>query len=118
MSQLRRALLAWYQRHKRDLPWRRTRDPYAIWLSETMLQQTRVEQQRQQLARDARGLRAHHRSCRACYCAAAAGCAGAVSALGSGGGPPISSIFSRTHFASHHSTGSTYVSPTKMAKCR
>ncbi len=40
---LRRALLAWYQRHKRDLPWRRTRDPYAIWLSETMLQQTRVD---------------------------------------------------------------------------
>jgi A/G-specific adenine glycosylase len=40
---VRRALLAWYARHKRDLPWRRTRDPYAIWLSETMLQQTRVE---------------------------------------------------------------------------
>jgi A/G-specific adenine glycosylase len=35
--------LAWYRRHRRDLPWRRTRDPYAIWLSETMLQQTRVE---------------------------------------------------------------------------
>jgi len=43
VSELRRALLAWYRRHKRDLPWRRTRDPYAIWLSETMLQQTRVE---------------------------------------------------------------------------
>jgi A/G-specific adenine glycosylase len=42
-SALRRALLAWYAREKRDLPWRRTRDPYAIWLSETMLQQTRVE---------------------------------------------------------------------------
>ncbi len=40
---LRRALLAWYRRQRRDLPWRRTRDPYAIWLSETMLQQTRVE---------------------------------------------------------------------------
>ena len=39
----RRALLAWFDRHKRDLPWRRTRDPYAIWISETMLQQTRVE---------------------------------------------------------------------------
>jgi A/G-specific adenine glycosylase len=37
-----RRLLAWYRRHRRDLPWRRTRDPYAIWLSETMLQQTRV----------------------------------------------------------------------------
>jgi A/G-specific adenine glycosylase len=40
---VRDALLAWFARHKRDLPWRRTRDPYAIWLSETMLQQTRVE---------------------------------------------------------------------------
>jgi A/G-specific adenine glycosylase len=37
------AILAWYARSKRDLPWRRTRDPYAIWLSEVMLQQTRVE---------------------------------------------------------------------------
>ena len=35
-------LLAWYDRHKRDLPWRRTSDPYAIWVSEVMLQQTRV----------------------------------------------------------------------------
>ncbi len=39
---LRRVLLAWYDRNKRDLPWRRTRDPYAIWVSEIMLQQTRV----------------------------------------------------------------------------
>jgi A/G-specific adenine glycosylase len=38
----RRVLLAWYARVKRDLPWRRTRDPYAIWISEIMLQQTRV----------------------------------------------------------------------------
>lgn len=38
----RRALLAWYDLHHRDLPWRRTRDPYAIWLSEVMLQQTTV----------------------------------------------------------------------------
>lgn len=37
------ALLAWYLQHRRDLPWRRTRDPYRIWLSEVMLQQTRVE---------------------------------------------------------------------------
>ncbi|HVO30475.1 MAG TPA: A/G-specific adenine glycosylase [bacterium] len=37
------ALLAWFDEHKRDMPWRRTRDPYAIWLSEIMLQQTRVE---------------------------------------------------------------------------
>lgn len=35
-------LLAWYDANKRDLPWRRTQDPYRIWLSEIMLQQTRV----------------------------------------------------------------------------
>ena len=35
-------LLAWYRRNGRDLPWRRTKDPYAIWVSEVMLQQTRV----------------------------------------------------------------------------
>jgi A/G-specific adenine glycosylase len=39
---LRKALLKWFDRHQRDLPWRRTRDPYAIWLSEIMLQQTQV----------------------------------------------------------------------------
>ena len=39
---LRGRLLEWYDRQKRDLPWRRTRDPYAIWLSEVMLQQTQV----------------------------------------------------------------------------
>ena len=38
----RRALLRWYERQKRDLPWRRTDDPYRIWVSEIMLQQTRV----------------------------------------------------------------------------
>jgi A/G-specific adenine glycosylase len=37
------ALLEWYAAHARDLPWRRTGDPYAIWISEVMLQQTRVE---------------------------------------------------------------------------
>ncbi|RZK92973.1 MAG: A/G-specific adenine glycosylase, partial [Hymenobacter sp.] len=37
-------MLAWYPRHRRDLPWRHTRDPYAIWLSEVILQQTRVAQ--------------------------------------------------------------------------
>ena len=37
------ALLAWYRANARDLPWRRTKDPYAIWISEIMLQQTRVE---------------------------------------------------------------------------
>jgi A/G-specific adenine glycosylase len=39
---VRRRLLAWFSSAKRDLPWRRTRDPYRIWLSEIMLQQTRV----------------------------------------------------------------------------
>ncbi len=41
-ANLRRELLAWYDAERRDLPWRRTRDPYAIWLSEVMLQQTTV----------------------------------------------------------------------------
>ncbi len=40
---MRAALLAWYDANARDLPWRRTRDPYAVWVSEIMLQQTRVE---------------------------------------------------------------------------
>lgn len=39
----RKALLDWYDTNKRDLPWRRTSDPYAIWVSEIMLQQTRVD---------------------------------------------------------------------------
>ena len=39
---LRLKLTRWYDRAQRDLPWRRTRDPYAIWISEVMLQQTRV----------------------------------------------------------------------------
>ncbi len=41
-SWIRRSLLQWYRKHKRDLPWRRTQDPYRIWISEVMLQQTRV----------------------------------------------------------------------------
>ncbi len=43
MKPIARQLLAWYERHGRDLLWRRTRDPYRIWVSETMLQQTQVE---------------------------------------------------------------------------
>jgi len=43
MPGFHRKLLAWFDRHRRDLPWRRTADPYRIWLSEVMLQQTRVE---------------------------------------------------------------------------
>ncbi len=43
IASLRAAILGHYDRHKRDLPWRRTRDPYAIWVSEIMLQQTQVD---------------------------------------------------------------------------
>ena len=42
-KRIRERLLDWYDANHRDLPWRRSRDPYAIWISETMLQQTRVE---------------------------------------------------------------------------
>ena len=37
-------LINWYNEHRRDLPWRNTRDPYRIWISEIILQQTRVAQ--------------------------------------------------------------------------
>ncbi|QKJ32801.1 A/G-specific adenine glycosylase [Mucilaginibacter mali] len=42
--QLSNQLVQWYHQHKRDLPWRHTTNPYVIWLSEIILQQTRVEQ--------------------------------------------------------------------------
>src|SRR6202789_4226033 len=42
VREMRAVLLTWYRAHKRDLPWRTTRDPYRIWVSEIMLQQTRV----------------------------------------------------------------------------
>ncbi len=42
LHQLTAPLMAWYDQHKRDLPWRGTKDAYRIWLSEIMLQQTRV----------------------------------------------------------------------------
>ncbi len=42
VARMRRELLDWYDRSKRDLPWRHTHDPYAVWVSEIMLQQTRV----------------------------------------------------------------------------
>jgi A/G-specific adenine glycosylase len=41
-KKFRQQLLAWYESHRRDLPWRANRDPYRVWLSEIMLQQTRV----------------------------------------------------------------------------
>jgi len=42
-TQMRKALLEWYIANKRDLPWRNTHDPYQIWVSEVMLQQTQVK---------------------------------------------------------------------------
>jgi len=42
LATFREQLLAWFRQFRRDLPWRRTQDPYRIWLSEIMLQQTRV----------------------------------------------------------------------------
>jgi A/G-specific adenine glycosylase len=42
MTPFQESLLRWYAAHKRDLPWRRTRDAYAVWVSEVMLQQTQV----------------------------------------------------------------------------
>src|SRR5438128_4750168 len=42
-QRFRRRLLAWYRRHGRDLPWRKTDDPYHILVSEIMLQQTQVD---------------------------------------------------------------------------
>lgn len=44
MTYFTQQLLSWYESNKRDLPWRSTRDPYFIWLSEVILQQTRVDQ--------------------------------------------------------------------------
>ena len=38
LTRLRAVLLSWYEGNRRDLPWRRSRDPYAIWVSEVMLQ--------------------------------------------------------------------------------
>jgi len=43
LQPIRTRLLAWYRRNRRDLPWRGADDPYAVWVSEIMLQQTRVE---------------------------------------------------------------------------
>src|SRR5215475_14109285 len=43
LHSFRRRLVLWFNRNARDLPWRRTKDPYAVWLSEIMLQQTQVE---------------------------------------------------------------------------
>lgn len=44
LMDIQKLLLDWYQNHKRNLPWRHTRDPYKIWVSEIILQQTRIDQ--------------------------------------------------------------------------
>src|SRR5512139_1158798 len=41
-TKIQTRLLRWFDKNKRDLPWRKTRDPYAVWVSEMMLQQTQV----------------------------------------------------------------------------
>ena len=44
MPDIAKVLIGWYSENKRELPWRETRDPYRIWISEVILQQTRVVQ--------------------------------------------------------------------------
>ncbi|PCH66945.1 MAG: A/G-specific adenine glycosylase, partial [Bacteroidetes bacterium] len=44
MASFSKTIIDWYELNKRDLPWRNTKDPYLIWLSEIILQQTRVNQ--------------------------------------------------------------------------
>ena len=43
IEKFQKNLIEWYKKEGRDLPWRHTRDPYAIWVSEIMLQQTQVD---------------------------------------------------------------------------
>lgn len=43
VTEFRHSLVEWFNAEKRDLPWRHTTDPYKIWVSEVMLQQTRVD---------------------------------------------------------------------------
>ena len=43
VTEFRQSLVDWFNTEKRDLPWRHTTDPYKIWVSEVMLQQTRVD---------------------------------------------------------------------------
>ena len=51
LCELSQVIVPWYQKEKRDLPWRHTKDPYHIWVSEIMLQQTRVEAVKRYYAR-------------------------------------------------------------------
>ena len=43
-NEISAVLIRWYETHRRELPWRETTDPYRIWISEIILQQTRVAQ--------------------------------------------------------------------------
>jgi A/G-specific adenine glycosylase len=58
---LRRRLLDWYRSHARDLPWRKSHDPYRVWISEVMLQQTQVATVREYFARFIEALPDVHR---------------------------------------------------------
>ena len=44
MPEFQKTIISWYHQNKRNLPWRETTNPYFIWLSEIILQQTRIEQ--------------------------------------------------------------------------
>ena len=44
MNDFSESIIEWYEKNKRDLPWRNTNNPYYIWISEVILQQTRVDQ--------------------------------------------------------------------------
>ena len=56
LQKLPALLLAWYDKNKRDLPWRENTDPYRVWVSEIMLQQTRVEAAKEHYIRFVREL--------------------------------------------------------------
>ena len=43
MKKIREPIIKWYQENKRELPWRKEKNPYHIWISEIMLQQTRID---------------------------------------------------------------------------
>ena len=43
MKKYTESIVKWFQDNKRDLPWRKDKDPYHVWISEIMLQQTRIE---------------------------------------------------------------------------
>lgn len=62
MNSVADILLDWYAREGRDLPWRRTRDPYRIWLSEVILQQTAWRRERSTISASRSGFPMSRRS--------------------------------------------------------